>query len=220
MINDENLSQVLPQFQVISSDIDPTDMSLYYVMGEYYPPSNIDTLNIFWQGGRVTLTDYNADEYFVEEAATRQLTENERLSYVLDGSTFSVYCTTDNVNIDDAYKKLEIRIPKGIAENLKTVNIVNSGEVVLKDLKAESITVNGNVGSVKCFSVYADSLGISTGSGDVSYCVDGSEAFGFFYETKTGVFSDSTNGVQKGKFDYNCSIVTQSGNISVEYYSE
>ena len=28
------------------SHYDPTDMSLYYEMGEYYPPDSIDSLNI------------------------------------------------------------------------------------------------------------------------------------------------------------------------------
>ena len=67
---------------------DPTDMSLYYEMGEYYPPDSIDSLNINWQGGRVEIIAYDGDSYFVAESATRQLREDERLANTLSRSEY------------------------------------------------------------------------------------------------------------------------------------
>ena len=117
------------------SNYDPTDMSLYYAMGEYYPPDDINTLNIDWFGGRVEIIAYDGDSYYVEEAATRQLREDERLSYDYKETEFSFFFLGDkDVKITDAYKKLEIRIPRVIANNLKSIHINTDGEVVLKNL--------------------------------------------------------------------------------------
>lgn len=84
-------------------------MSQYYTMGEYYPPQdNIDTLNVNWQGGRVEIIAYDEEDYFMEEAATRQLAEEERLSYSIDGNVFSInFTSSDEITIGDAYKRLK-----------------------------------------------------------------------------------------------------------------
>ena len=95
-----------PEMSEELMNIDPTDMSQYYAMGEYYPPNSVDSLNIDWQGGRVEIVAYNGDDYFVEEASTRYLQENERLTYTLDNNTFSVAFASEETEITDAHKKV------------------------------------------------------------------------------------------------------------------
>jgi len=81
------------------TNYDPTDMSLYYAMGEYYPPDEINTINVEWFGGRVEIIAYDGDSYFVEEAATRQLREDERLTYKYEGGTeFSFFFLENEVH--------------------------------------------------------------------------------------------------------------------------
>jgi len=153
---------------------DPTDMSLYYAMGEYYPPDTIDSLNIDWHGGRVEIIAYDGDSYFVEEGATRQLRENERLTYTLSGNEFSIFFTeSDETVIDDAYKKVEIRVPVVIANNLKKVNISTDGEVVLKNFFADEISVTSKTGDIFCENVYSPKGAVTNGSGDINIKVAG-----------------------------------------------
>lgn len=208
--------------RLVLDGIDVNDMSVYYAMGEYYPPDNIDTLNVSWQGGRVEIIAYDNDEYFVEEAATRQLSDDERLSYSFEGNTFSVYFTADaSVEIDDAYKKLEIRVPSSIAQNLKTVNVASNGEVVMRNITAESITVSTTEGEVRCGNVYSDSMTVQTVSGDVELSMAEGTGFELMLDSDKGKFkSDLELTGQDGKYTYadgtyKFSVITQSGDVSV-----
>ncbi len=218
---------LLPEPPEVNTDADPTDMSLYYAMGEYYPPDTIDTININWMGGRVEIVAYTEDYYFVEESATRQLDEDERLSYVLSGNEFYVYYKeTEDVELDDVYKKLEIRVPMEIAENLSAVNISNSGEVVLKNISAESITIYGYDNDITLNGVTASELNITDNAADVTIGADDSADFTLVYGTQSGEFSseldcDFTGGVYTfGMGTGAYSVTTVSGSLRVsEYHS-
>lgn len=200
--------------------IDPTDMSQYYAMGEYYPPDSVDTLNIDWQGGRVEVSAYNGNDYFVEEAATRYLQENERLSYTLDGASFTVHYLQDtNTVLNDAYKKVEIRIPRGIAQNLKALNITTNGEVVLKNLTVGSITVNGQNGSVRVENSYSSPTKITTRDGNVALFVDNNTGYSVDFSSRKGVLDsyvdNGMNSYVSGDGKYPFFVKTKTGNLDV-----
>ena len=166
--------------------IDPTDMSQYFAMSEFYPPNSITSININWQGGRVEIIAYNGDDYFVEEAATRYLRENERLDYSLENNVFSVSYLKEGEEIDDAYKKLEIRVPKALAEKLTSINISNDGEVVMKNITVGSITVNGGKGKVTAVNAYSNATNITTTDGLVSLAVDPAIGYSVNFSSKSG----------------------------------
>ncbi len=214
-----------PEISEELAQIDPTDMSLYYAMGEYYPPDTVDTLNIDWQGGRVEVVAYNGSDYFVEEASTRYLLENERLAYTLDGSVFSLRFTdTPETVISDAYKKIEVRIPREIAAKLKSLNINTNGEVILKNITAEKITVNGKTGNVAFSDSYSSSTTITTTSGNVNLAVDNAIGYGIDFRSKQGrLDSYIDNGLDSyvsGDGKYPFTVKTKSGNLDVTLYQD
>lgn len=204
------------------ADYDPTDMSQYYTMGEYYPPQdNIDTLNIDWQGGRVEIIAYDEEDYFMQEAATRQLAEEERLSYSIEDNVFSIRFTySDEVKINDAYKKLEIRVPAAMADKLKSVNVTNTGEVILKNITSESVTVNGADGNITCFNAYSPDMNIISENGDVDLTVDENKGYSLSFDTEKGKldsYFESTDGKYKnGDGGYSFKIKTYSGKLTVD----
>ena len=205
--------------------IDPTDMSNYYAMGEYYPPDDVTELNVNWVGGRVEIVGYNGNDYFVEEAATRQLMEEERLSYVLDGNTFSVfYLGNDQTIIDDAFKKIEIRIPNSVAKNLKSVNVNTNGEVVFKNFTSESISVNNINSSVRFENAYAKSTEILTEGGNVVLKVSNEIGYSVDFKSKTGIMNsyidNGKNSYISGIGTYSYSVETRTGDLSVELLRE
>ena len=201
--------------------IDPADMSEYYAMGEYYPPDTVDTLNVNWVGGRVEIIGYNEKEYFVEEAATRQLMEDERLSYTFEGNTFSIfYVASEETLIDDAYKKVEIRVPQQLADKLKSVNVNTNGEVVFKNFTAESITVNNIDSSVSLESVYSKNTKIETEGGNVNMKVDGGVGYSVDFKSRKGKLNSY---IDNGKNRYICgdgtypyTVKTKSGNFNID----
>ncbi len=201
--------------------IDPTDMSVYHSMGEYYPPDNVDTLNVNWVGGRVEIIGYNEKEYFVEEAATRQLMEDERLSYTFEGNTFSIfYVASEETLIDDAYKKVEIRVPQQLADKLKSVNVNTNGEVVFRNFTAESITVNNIDSSVSLESVYSKNTKIETEGGNVNMKVDGGVGYSVDFKSRKGKLNSY---IDNGKNRYICgdgtypyTVKTKSGNFNID----
>ncbi len=224
-VGGETSDSLLPEPPEVNTDADPTDMSLYYAMGEYYPPDTIDTININWMGGRVEIIAYTEDYYFVEESATRQLDEDERLSYVLNDNEFYVYYKeSDDAELDDVYKKLEIRIPQKIAENLTAINISNSGEVVLKNISAENITIYGYDNEITLSNVTVSELNIIDNNGDITICASDSAGFALVYDTQSGKLSseldyDVSNGVYTfgtGECVYN--IATVAGGLCIAEY--
>lgn len=209
----------------VLSEYDATDMSQYYVMGEYYPPDDVDTINIDWQGGRVEIIAYDGDYYFMEEAATRQLQEPERLSYTLNGNEFSVYFSDSEENaVKDAYKKLEIRIPKDVAALLKKVNINTNGEVVLKNIKADSVTVNGTDGNVFCDNTYSKNMYVYTKSGNVDLILSEKTGYKLHFDTQSGnadtYFEMDGGSYSCGDELYSFNVKTGKGNLSASSSNE
>lgn len=206
-------------------DIDPTDMSVYYAMGEYYPPNAVDTLNIDWQGGRVEIIAYNGVDYFVEEASTRQLMEDERLSYKWEDESFSVTFTDDEETvINDAYKKIEIRVPREKAESLKEININTNGEVVLKNITADKLTVNGKDGNIVCSNTYSDNTEITTTDGNVDLSVRNEIGYSLDFSSKKGklksYIDNGLNSYISGDGAYSFKIKTKQGNLNVSLFEE
>lgn len=209
--------------------LDPLDMSSYHSMGEYYPPDDIDTLNVNWVGGRVEIIGYNDSSYFVEEAATRQLMENERLSCVIRNNSFTIFYTeSDETVIDDAFKKVEIRIPKQLAKKLKSVNVNSNGEVILKNLTAENITINNINSNVLLESAYSNNTNIETKGGNISLAVDSEIGYSVDYNSKIGKISSY---IDNGKNHYICGagtypyvVKSRSGNLVIKlkdlYYND
>lgn len=206
-------------------DIDPTDMSVYYAMGEYYPPNVVDTLNIDWQGGRVEIIAYNGDDYFVEEASTRQLMEDERLSYKWEDESFSVTFTADEeMVIDDAYKKIEIRVPREKAESLKEININTNGEVVLKNITVDKLTVNGKNGNIVCSNTYSNNTEITSTGGNVDLSVRNEIGYSLDFSSKNGKLTsyidNGMNSYISGDGAYPFKIRTEKGNLNVSLFEE
>lgn len=208
----------------ILADYDPTDMTAYTTVGEYYPPQDgIDTLNINWQGGRVQIIAYNEEDYYFEELSTRLLYENERLSYSIDDNVLSIdFNSTYESPVNDAYKSVEVRVPKSIANKLKSVNVTNTGAVVMRNIRAETITINGDSGNVDCSWVYSKNMTVTTDEGNVSLAVPSDVGFKLAVDTKKGKFKYPTslsedNGVLScgdGEFVY--SVKTASGDVCLE----
>ncbi|MBQ2605031.1 MAG: DUF4097 family beta strand repeat-containing protein [Acutalibacteraceae bacterium] len=198
---------------------DPTDMSLYYAMGEYYPPDTIDALNIDWKGGRVEIIAYDGDSYFVEEGATRQLRENERLSHSLSGNEFSIFFTeSEETVIDDAYKKVEIRVPVVIANNLKKININTNGEVVLKNIFADEISITSKTGNIICENVYSPKGTFTNGSGDINIKVASGVSYRLDYNSvkgKLNTYLDAKKSYVVGNGEYTYKTKTNQGNVNV-----
>ena len=206
----------------ILADYNPVDMSQYNTMGEYYPPQdNIDTLNINWQGGRVEVIAYNEEDYYMEEGATRQLQEDERLSYSIDGNVFSIdFTSSEDITVGDAYKRVEVRVPRDIAENMKTININTNGEVVVRNITAQTIKINGREGDINCENVYAKDMDIDSQNGNVNLKVGSSVGYKLDYKTESGkmdsYFESEGNSYICGDKSYTYDIKTVSGNLEVD----
>lgn len=201
-------------------DVDPTDMSNYFAMGEYYPPNEVNTLNIDWTGGRVEITAYNGADYFVEEAATRQLMENERLSYKLEGTNFSVSYTDDKDSFpNDVYKKIEIRLPRDIARGLKSLNINTNGEIVLKGITAENLNVNGKNKKINTIDTYGVNSVITTVDGDIELQVMTNVGYSVDFSSHGGrldsYVDNGLNTYVSGDGKYSFKVKTLNGNLDI-----
>ena len=202
----------------------------YLQVGEYsISAQGIDSLNIDWVSGEVSVTPYDGDEIKMTEYARRELKDGEQLKLRSSGGTVSVdYFERQRImRINAPAKKLEVLVPRGLCENMNSlvVDVVSatvtvsgmnagkfsidtvSGRCDVSDITAQTFKMNSTSGSLTASSVNADKITVDTTSGRIT-----------FSETKARELSgDTTSGTQEysGMFDI-VNIDSVSGKISID----
>jgi len=146
-----------------------------YTSGGATVTDAVETIDIRWTSGSVTVGYHDADTVILEEEAVRPIEGNDRLRWKLDGKTLVVEYNTpgflDFLNFTKPSKALTVTLPKGIA--LKKADIIaTSADIVVPELTAEEITIGSTSGDVKAEVTAPVVYGEST-SGDVILKVNG-----------------------------------------------
>ena len=146
-----------------------------YTSGGATVTDAVETIDIRWTSGSVTVGYHDADTVILEEEAVRPIEGNDRLRWKLDGKTLVVEYNTpgflDFLNFTKPSKALTVTLPKGIA--LKKADIIaTSADIVVPELTAEEITLGSTSGDVKAEVTAPVVYGEST-SGDVILKVNG-----------------------------------------------
>ena len=195
-----------------------------YTSGGATVTDAVETIDIRWTSGSVTVGYHDADTVILEEEAVRPIEGNDRLRWKLDGKTLVVEYNTpgflDFLNFTKPSKALTVTLPKGIA--LKKADIIaTSADIVVPELTAEEITLGSTSGDVKAGSTSgrldltleeAEKADLGTTSGGVAL-----EA-GTLKEAKIGSTSGDIR-VRVETFD-TLKIGTTSGSVDAELPAE
>ena len=146
-----------------------------YTSGGATVTDAVESIDIRWTSGSVTVEYHDANTVVLEEKADRPIEGDDRLRWKLDGKTLVVEYNTpgffDFLSFTKPSKALTVTLPKGIA--LKKADIIaTSADVIVPELAAEEITLGSTSGDVKAEVTAPVVYGEST-SGDVTLKVNG-----------------------------------------------
>jgi DUF4097 and DUF4098 domain-containing protein YvlB len=160
----------------------------YNEVGTYsVPAGSIDSLDVDWVAGAVTIRPYDGSDIKFTEYAQRALDDKEKLQYDVSGDTLSIrYKNSDFINIMIA-KKLEVLVPAELAEGFDkllldatsaeaaidsfTVDTIEieetSGEVALSNIASGTLRVHSTSGTISVANSTADDMVLDTVSGEI-----------------------------------------------------
>ena len=137
-----------------------------YTVGNTTVTKPVNNLYVDWTSGQVNIEYHDGDGVIVSETANRELSEDDRLRWWLDGDTLRIRFAKPgfriSVNLD---KKLTVSLPKGTV--LKSADIgTTSGDLFIPALAADDIRLGSTSGSIDAVTDTPKLYAVST-SGDV-----------------------------------------------------
>lgn len=137
-----------------------------YSVGNFeYQAEEIDSIEINWVKGNITLVESDNTTLSVKESGNK-LNENQKLRYLIEGKTLKIQFWKSRYNgrIDSREKDLTVEIPKNLNIDIDQV----SGNVISKKLITKSLDINCVSGNTRIDSLSATSLNIDNVSGKVN----------------------------------------------------
>jgi len=113
-------------------------------------PSGVNTIDIDWIAGEVTVIPHGGTEIIVTEYAQRELRDNERFEVRADGSTLRISYVERGVflrNIN-VVKRLQVLVPTALSESMRELSINSvSGAIVVEGITADTLDTNSTSGA-------------------------------------------------------------------------
>jgi hypothetical protein len=155
-------------------------------VGSYtFPAEGIDSLDIDWTAGTVSVTPYDGSDIKVTEYAQRDLDDREKLVTKVSGGTLEVDYVSPGLSINMVTKKLEILVPQSLAAQLDTLAVdATSADVSISDFTVASLDIDETSGEAMLKNIDAATADIGSVSGTID--IAGFSAAGLTMETTSG----------------------------------
>lgn len=142
-----------------------------YQVGNAELHDNINSLEINWTAGNVTVQAYDGDTVSISESQTAN--DDTKLRYHAAGGNLIIQYCRSNIGFgkDAAQSKdLTVKLPRAMANNLRELEISSTSAVVnLENLTVNELDMENVSGTLNCRNVITHETGIDTVSGDCEY---------------------------------------------------
>ena len=129
------------------------------------PADGINSLDIDWTSGRISIRTHGGNYIQVTEFAPRELRENEQHHQIISGSTLSIEFMQGRNMRNMPSKNLEILVPR---ENFASVNIRSiSGRIDIFGLYANMLDLRSTSGRVEIFNSDVNVVNLHSTSGRI-----------------------------------------------------
>jgi len=139
------------------------------IVGSYtVEVSGLDSINVDWVAGGVTLRPHDGDDIQITEYAQRQLGDDEKLRTDISGGTLTIRFreSTRVTIINMPTKRLEVLVPRGLSEELNKLMVETvSGSIDAERFTAQYIKLNSISGGITLSNSTAADLKVDTTSG-------------------------------------------------------
>ena len=139
-----------------------------YVAGDREITEKIETIDVDYLSGNITIVGADANAVTIRETSEKQLEDQRKVHTWVDGTTLYVrYCASaKGLDVNNLKKNLEIQLPADV--KLSDVKVkVSSGDLIYKDLEAETVNVHASSGDVEV-SGAVKKIDLQVSSGDIT----------------------------------------------------
>ena len=139
----------------------------YQVAGTYdHTVTGIDSLNIDWVHGDVSVTPYNGADIRITEYAQRELRDEEKLRISAPDGTLTIKYRENSRPIRMPRKKLEVLIPVSLSGSFKSFTAGTvSGSITVDSISADRLKTNTISGAIQVAGASSPALSLESTSG-------------------------------------------------------
>lgn len=159
------------------------DSEGYTAGGGSLSAEGVNTLSVDWLNGSVELLPSFDGLFHIEESASRECDEKEKVHTRISGETLSVRYAESGTSILNLTKKLTLRVPSGLLLSALDVNTV-SASLLSDDIDSRSATIETVSGNIRIDGGAFTTLSLNTVSG--ACLAEGSRAETLSIESTSG----------------------------------
>jgi DUF4097 and DUF4098 domain-containing protein YvlB len=128
----------------------------------------IDTLDVDWTAGAVTITPYDGSEIKITEFAQRELEDREKLVYNVNGDTLEIDYIAPGLSFNMMTKKLEVLVPASLAEKLEKLAVdATSADLTVRDFNMTELDIDETSGTTNLSGITSETAEVSAVSGTI-----------------------------------------------------
>lgn len=128
----------------------------------------IDSIEVNWVAGTVTIEPYDGEVVKVTEYAQRSLEEDEKFVCGVAGGTLDIQYCSPGLRLNALSKKLEVLVPKTLADKLKLLEVTAaSAGIKISGFSVDTFRVKGSSGAAELSNIKAVSADVISVSGAV-----------------------------------------------------
>ena len=142
-----------------------------YTSGDTEFTDEIRNLDINWTAGKVIVAYHAGSTATLRETAKRQLSDDEKLQWWIDGDTLRVQFTKPGIRWNMPEKELTITLPEGIELKQAAIH-TTSGDIEIPAMRAELLVLDSTSGDIRA-AAEAKNAEINATSGDQSIRLSG-----------------------------------------------
>ena len=129
----------------------------------------LDSLNVDWIAGQVTVKPHDGNEIQIKEYAQRELNDNENLVFSTSGSMLTIRYHEPGVVGRVPQKRLEVLIPRPLCEAFGRLTVDSvSGGVAVSDINADVFETKSTSGSIEHSNITSRTFNIDSTSGSIT----------------------------------------------------
>jgi hypothetical protein len=184
----------------------------YSIVGTYTADaSGLDSINIHWVAGNITVMPHDGSEILITELAQRSLRDYEKLQMNASGGTLTIRFRergSGGISGPMPQKRLEVLVPQGLSGDMASLDINSvSGAVTVEDLNPDTLNIDTISGNINLSNITSREIEVDSTSGTITVA----------NVTATGIEIDSTSGriSASGAFD-SARLKSISGRISLD----
>ena len=145
-------------------------------LGQYsVPASGINSIEIEWVGGKVSVESYDGSEILLEESSSEKIDENNYLGFKVSEGTLEIIHHNNFLDVDlprecnNHDKNLTIKIPQTLASGLNEFDFESKdADLDITDVTASSFSAETRNGSVTASDVNFHEIEMDTKNGNLN----------------------------------------------------